>query len=194
MRHPKILVFAGSIRSGSHNGKLAGYVAKRLALADADVTQISLADFPLPIFDADLEKEEGIPENAKRLKQLFEKQQGVFIASPEYNTAITPLLKNTLDWLSRPSGSGEPHSLVFRKRVFAVGAASPGQLGGMRGLIGLRTIMEIGLGALVIPEMISVPAAGSAFDNHGDLVEGPAAKRAGVLVQRLIDEARLRFD
>lgn len=194
MRHPKILVFPGSNRSGSYNARLAGYMAKRLALADADVTRISLADFPLPIFDADMEKQEGTPTNAKRLKKLIEQHQGVFIASPEYNTAITPLLKNTLDWLSRPSEQGEAHSLIYKKRVFAIGSASPGQYGGMRGLIGLRTILEIGVGALVIPEMVAVPGAADAFDDNGDLKQARHVSQADKVVRRLLEEARLRIE
>lgn len=131
------------------------------------MTQISLADYPMPIFDQDLEKEKGLPDAARKLKAQFQRHNGVFIASPEYNTAVTPLLKNTLDWVSRQSEQGEAPASAYKDRVFALGAASPGALGGMRGLMGLRTILEIGLGALVIPNMVTVPNAGSAFDEHG---------------------------
>ncbi|NRG16520.1 NAD(P)H-dependent oxidoreductase [Rhizobiales bacterium] len=192
MQTPKILVFAGSIRSGSHNARLAGYMAKQLALADTEVTHVSLADYPMPIYDGDLEAEEGVPENAKRLKKLMTKQHGVFIASPEYNSSITPLLKNTIDWISRLSDDGEPPSAAFKNRVFAVGGASPGRFGGMRSLITLRTILEIGVGALVIPNMVSVPEAKSAFDEHGNLKEGPARNAAAAATARLIEEASLR--
>lgn len=193
MRAPRILVFAGSTRSGSYNGRLAGHMMKRLALAEAEVNLISLADYPLPIFDADLEKEKGAPENSLRLKRLFQHHDGVFIASPEYNTSLTPLLKNTIDWVSRLSDDGEPPSAAFKNRVFALGAASPGQFGGMRGLIGLRAILEIGLGALVIPEMVSVPKAREAFDENGELKEGPPARHADAAVKRLLAEVRLRL-
>src|SRR5215210_3337114 len=101
MAQPKILVFAGSIRTGSFNAKLAAVVAKELALAGADVRHISLADFPMPIYDGDAEAAHGAPENAVTLKRLFATQHGIFIASPEYNASVTPLLKNTLDWISR---------------------------------------------------------------------------------------------
>ncbi len=191
MRHPKILVFSGSIRDGSYNGLLAGTIAKRLALADADVSLISLGDYPMPIYDGDLETSDGVPENARRLKQLMQRHAGIFIASPEYNTSISPLLKNTLDWVSRLSDPGEP-SAAFKNRVFALGAASTGRLGGIRGLMGLRTILEIGLGALVIPEMSTVANAKTAFDEHGDLKDETAAKLADKTVRRLIAEARLR--
>ncbi len=192
MKDVRILVLSGSIRAGSYNTQLAGLVAKHAALADARVTQISLADYPMPIFDQDLEKEKGLPEAARKLKAQFQRHNGVFIASPEYNTAVTPLPKNTLDWVSRQSEQGEAPASAFKDRVFALGAASPGALGGMRGLMGLRTIMEIGLGALVIPDMITVPAAGSAFDEHGELTNERASKMLQTMVRRLIDEIRLR--
>ena len=110
MKDVRILVLSGSIRAGSYNTQLAGLVAKHAALADARVTQISLADYPMPIFDQDLEKEKGLPEAARKLKAQFQRHNGVFIASPEYNTAVTPLLKNTLDWVSRQSEQGEAPS------------------------------------------------------------------------------------
>ncbi|WP_417769906.1 NADPH-dependent FMN reductase [Stappia sp.] len=192
MQDVRILVLSGSIRSGSYNTQLAGLVAKYAALSDAQVTQVSLADYPMPIYDADLEKEKGAPEAARKLKAVFQKHNGVFIASPEYNTAITPLLKNTLDWVSRLSGEGEPPAAAFRNRVFALGAASTGALGGIRGLIGLRTILEIGLGALVIPDMGMVPNAKSAFDEHGEPVNERTARLLQAMVDRLIAEVKLR--
>lgn len=113
----RILVLSGSIRTGSYNTKLAALAAKTAAMADAKVTQISLADYPLPIYDGDLEADTGVPENARKLKAVFQQHNGVFIASPEYNTAVTPLLKNTLDWVSRLSDKGEPPAAAFRNRV-----------------------------------------------------------------------------
>ena len=133
-----------------------------------------------------------MPDTARKLKAVFQQHHAVFIASPEYNTAISPLLKNTLDWLSRLSDAGEPPAAAFKGRVFALGAATPGSLGGIRGLTGLRTIMEIGLGALVIPEMAMVPAANKAFDERGELTNERSATVLEGLVQRLIEEARLR--
>lgn len=191
MQDVRILVLSGSVRSGSYNTQLAGLVAKYAALADAQVTQISLADYPMPIYDGDTEKEKGAPETARKLKAVFQRHNGVFIASPEYNTAITPLLKNTLDWVSRLSDEGEPPAAAFRNRVFALGAASPGGLGGIRGLIGLRTILEVGLGALVIPDMGMVPNAASAFDERGEPVNERTAKLLQAMVDRLIREVKL---
>ncbi|WP_349358966.1 NAD(P)H-dependent oxidoreductase [Stappia sp.] len=192
MKDVRILVLSGSIRSGSFNTQLAGLVAKYAALADAQVTQVSLADYPMPIYDGDLEKADGVPEAARKLKAVFQRHHGVFIASPEYNTAVSPLLKNTLDWLSRLSDAGEPPAAAFKDRVFALGAATPGTLGGIRGLMGLRTILEIGLGALVIPEMATVPNASKAFDARGELTDERTATFLQAMVSRLIAEARLR--
>ncbi|WP_186395446.1 NADPH-dependent FMN reductase [Stappia sp. TSB10GB4] len=192
MKDVRILILSGSIRTGSYNTKLAALAAKTAAMADAKVTQISLADYPLPIYDGDLEADTGVPENARKLKAVFQQHNGVFIASPEYNTAVTPLLKNTLDWVSRLSDKGEPPAAAFRNRVFALGAASIGALGGIRGLIGLRTILEIGLGALVIPNMATVPNAASAFDSHGHLTNERTAGLLQETIARLIEEVKLR--
>jgi NAD(P)H-dependent FMN reductase len=103
----KILVTAGSIRTGSFNARLAAAATKELSLLDAEVTRISLADYPMPIYDGDLEAKSGQPENALKLKRHFMTHQGIFIASPEYNASVTPLLKNTLDWISRVREQGE---------------------------------------------------------------------------------------
>ena len=124
MASPKILVFAGSIRTGALSGKLAALAAKELALADADVTQISLADYPLPIYNGDLEKEKGVPENAKKLARLIAAQQGVFIATPEYNNSLPPLLKNTIDWVSRIKPA--PNGIPYRNKVYGIGSTSDG--------------------------------------------------------------------
>src|SRR5215468_2694513 len=124
MTAPKILVFAGSIRSGSYNVRLASCAARELVAAEADVTLISLVDFPMPLYDGNLEAASGPPENAQKLKRLIGQQHGVFIASPEYNASIAPLLKNTIDWVSRVRVRGEPPLAAFRNRVFAIGGAS----------------------------------------------------------------------
>ncbi len=190
MRQPKILVFSGSARAGSLNAKLAALVCKHLALADATVTQISLKEYPLPIFDGDLEISDGVPKNAHKLKRLFQDQDGVFIACPEYNAGVTPLLKNTIDWVSRLSDPGEPSSAAFKDRVFAIGAAAPGAFGGMRGLIGMRTILEVGLGATVIPQMVAVTRASQGFDSRGDLSDERAMGQLQNLVKALLQQAR----
>src|SRR5579863_10328692 len=135
MLTPKILVMAGSLRTGSHNARLAALAAKEFALAEADITRISLAEYPLPLFDADFATDAGPPRNAVRLKQMLAAHQGIFIASPEYSASVTPLLKNAIDWVSRVREHGEPTYAAFQGRVFAVGSASPGSAGGVRSLI-----------------------------------------------------------
>jgi chromate reductase, NAD(P)H dehydrogenase (quinone) len=189
MRRPKILVFAGSIRTGSFNGRLAALAAKELALLAADVTRISLADYPLPLYDGDAEAAGGAPENAKRLKRQFAAHHGIFIASPEYNASITPLLKNTLDWVSRVREAGEQPRAAFRDRVFALGAASNGTYGGYRSLIALRHVLELGCGALVLPDQVAIRNAASAFDEAENLRDAGDGDRLRSMLARLVDVA-----
>ncbi len=187
---PKVLVFAGSIRSGSHNARLAALATKELALAGADVTRISLQDFPLPIYDADLEADSGPPENAVKLKNLFMAHRGVFIASPEYNASMTPLLKNTLDWVSRVRERSEPPLPAYKNRVFAIGGASDGSYGALRSLMALRQSLELGCGALVLPDQITVIRASEAFDEMDNLKDERAAALLKRIAARLTDVAR----
>jgi chromate reductase, NAD(P)H dehydrogenase (quinone) len=186
----KILVIPGSLRTYSYNVRLAALAVKELTLADADVTRISLADYPLPFFDADLEVKAGPPHDAVKLKQMMMAHQGVFIASPEYNASITPLLKNTIDWISRVRERGEPPLAAYKDRVFALGSASPGRFGGMRSLLALRQVLEVGCGALVIPEQVSVAQAEQAFDERDNLRDDNTASQLKKVVRRLIDMAR----
>ena len=187
---PKVLVFAGSIRTGSFNARLAAIAAKEIARAEAEVTRISLLDFPLPLYDGDLEARSGPPENAVKLKRMFCAHQGVFIASPEYNASLTPLLKNTIDWISRVREKQEPPLSAYRNRVFALGAASNGTLGGMRSLMALRQSLELGCGALVIPEQIAVREASHAFDENDELKDERSAALLRTLARRLVEVAR----
>ena len=190
MSHPKILVIPGSLRTGSHNVRLAALAVKELTLADAEVTRISLQDFPLPIYDADLETKMGVPANALKLKQMMCAHAGIFIACPEYNASVTPLLKNTIDWVSRVREKGEPALPAFKNRVFALGSASPRTFGGMRALMAVRQILEVGCGALVIPEMVAVPFAEQAFDDKDELSDPRTANLLRACLVRLIDMAR----
>src|SRR3954447_7858849 len=190
MSVPKILVFAGSIRTGSFNARLAALAAKELVLAGAEVTRISLEDYPLPLYDGGEEAKNGVPPNAQKLKTMMAAHQGVFIASPEYNASITPLLKNTIDWISRVRERGEPPLSVFRHRVFAIGGASDSPYGALRSLMALRQILELGCGALVLPEQITVFRAGEAFDEMDNLKEERAAASLKRVVARLADAAR----
>lgn len=190
MSNPRILVFAGSIRTGSFNASLAALAAKELALAGADVTHISLRDFPMPIYDGDLEASSGAPDNAIKLKRMMMTHAGVFIASPEYNASVTPLLKNTLDWISRVRDGKEMPLAAYKNRIFALGSASNGMYGGMRSLLALRQVLEIGAGALVLPEQISVSRAADAYDEMGHLKDERTADLLRAVVRRLIDMAR----
>jgi NAD(P)H-dependent FMN reductase len=184
---PRILVFAGSIRTGALSQKLADIAAKELALIDADVTKISLSDYSLPIYNGDLEKEKGIPENATKLARLIAAQQGVFIATPEYNNAPPPLLKNTIDWISRvrPAVSG----IKYRHRVYGIGSTSDGFIGGARALIDIRRVALTGLGAILIPEKIEVSRAHEAFDEAGEFIAEAPSKLMKALARSLVDLA-----
>lgn len=190
MAVPKILVFAGSIRTGSYNARLAALAAKQLALDGADVTRISLEDFPLPIYDGDLEAKSGVPANALALKRMLADHQGAFIASPEYNASITPLLKNTIDWISRVRERGEPPLAVFKNRAFALGGASDSAYGALRSLMALRQVLELGCGALVIPEQITVFRASEAFDEMDNLRDERAAASLKRVLERLRNAVR----
>lgn len=185
----RILVFAGSIRTGSINEKLAVAATAAVRKAGAEATHISLKDFPLPIYDGDLQARDGVPEPATQLVKLFFEHQGVFIASPEYNASFTPLLKNTLDWMSRVNVDGRPPLPAFKDRAFALGAVSGGAMGGYRGLTQLRAMMELGLGALVLPDMVAVPSAATAFDDGGALASDRIAALLDAVVARLITAA-----
>lgn len=190
MAAPRILVIPGSLRTGSHNARLAALAAKELVLADAEVTQISLQDYPLPLFDADTMTADGLPPRALQLQRMMAAHQGVFITSPEYTASITPLVKNTIDWISRARVRGEANYTAFKDRVFAIGAASSGGGGGTRSLMALRHILELGCGALVIPEQISVANAADAFDDMDNLKDERAAAALKSLARRLVEVTR----
>jgi len=186
MAAPKILVIPGSLRTGSHNARLAALAAKELVLAEAEVTRISLEDYPLPLFDADLAADSGVPQPAAQLKRMLMAHQGVFITSPEYSASVTPLLKNAIDWISRARDGGEPTYAAFKNRVFAIGSATASSGGGVRSLIALRQILELGCGALVIPEQIAVPRAEQAFDDMDNLKDDDLAAALKTLARRLV--------
>ncbi|HEX3937546.1 MAG TPA: NAD(P)H-dependent oxidoreductase [Xanthobacteraceae bacterium] len=188
MPTPKILIIPGSLRTGSHNVRLAALAAKELTLAEAEVTRISLEDYPLPLFDADLASA-GLPQPAVRLKQMIMAHRGVFITSPEYSASVTPLLKNAIDWVSRVRESGEPTYAAFKNRVFALGSATASASGGVRSMMALRQILELGCGALVIPEQVSVPRAEQAFDEMDNLKDETAAAALKAMARRLVELA-----
>lgn len=163
----RIVSFAGSLRVGSFNKKLAHIAAIGAREAGADVVEIDLRDFPLPLFDEDVEREQGTPANVKRLKEIMIPAAGLIIACPEYNSSVTAALKNAIDWVSRPA-PGEGRLAAFNGKVGAIMSASPGALGGLRGLVTVRSVLS-SIGVLVLPDQVAVPKAHEAFDEAGNL-------------------------
>ena len=166
---PKILAFAGSTRKDSYNNRLVRIAARSAEAAGAEVTIIDLRDFPLPLFDEDLEHEQGAPESATKLKAFLVGHDGFLISSPEYNSSISGVLKNAIDWVSRPV-PGETPLIAFQGKVATLMSASPGQLGGLGGLAHVRSILE-NIGVIVLPDQIAIPRAFEAFNEQGALVD-----------------------
>ena len=168
MTTPRILVFAGSARSASLNKRLAAAAARAAQAAGAQATLLDLREYELPLYDGDLEQR-GLPPKLAELKALFKAHHGLLLACPEYNGSITPLLKNTLDWVSRPA-PGEKPLECYEGKVAGLVAASPGALGGLRGLVHVRAILG-GIRVLVVPEQAAIGGANKAFDEQGELVD-----------------------
>ncbi|MGR2737362.1 NADPH-dependent FMN reductase [Billgrantia sp. Q4P2] len=190
---PRILVFAGSAREKSFNKRLARLAAERVEHAGGQATFIDLRDYPLPLYDGDLENREGLPANARRLQELLDEHQGLMLASPEYNGFITPLMKNTLDWMSRSDGERSGLAL-FADQVAAVVSASPGALGGMRSLALIRQLLS-NLGVTVLPNPLAVPRAAQAFSETGELEDESQRQRLDALCRRLVTTlAKLQAD
>ncbi|QDU78927.1 FMN-dependent NADPH-azoreductase [Polystyrenella longa] len=166
MTTPKILAFSGSTRVGSVNSLLVMIAAAGARQAGAEVTYLNLDEYPLPLFNQDLEQR-GTPENLRKLQQLFVDHEGFLISSPEYNSSITPLLKNTIDWVSRPT-EDLPGLAGFQGKYATLMAASPGALGGLRGLNHVRDILG-NIGVTVLPQQVAVGQAFDAFTDTGDL-------------------------
>lgn len=190
MPSPKILTFAGSTRIGSHNARLAALAVKQLTLLDIEVTRISLQDYALPLYDADADARGGQPDAAYKLKHMIMAHQGVFIASPDYSASVTPLLKNAIDWVSRVRERGDPLYAAFKNRAFAIASVSPDASGGLYSLLALRQILEVGCGALVIPEQLAVPSADNAFDEMGNIADTHLANKFHAQLSRLVELAR----
>lgn len=167
MLKPKILAFAGSTRTASFNKKLVKIASAGAEQSGADVTIIDLKDFPMPLYDEDLERQEGLPSSVEKLKDLMLEHHGFLISSPEYNSSISGVLKNTIDWTSRPR-DGEPQLACFQDKIVGLMSASPGQLGGLRGLVHIRAILE-NMGMIVLPNQIAVSKAHDAFDAEDNL-------------------------
>jgi chromate reductase, NAD(P)H dehydrogenase (quinone) len=166
MSQPKILAFGGSLRAGSFNQKAATLAAEGARAAGAEVTLIALRDFPMPIFDEDLEAAEGMPENARKLKDLFLSHDALLIASPEYNSSTSAALKNAIDWVSRATSKDEPFLSAFVGKKAAILAASPGGYGGARGLAALRTLLE-NIQVTVLEDQVTIPEAHNVIQSDG---------------------------
>jgi chromate reductase len=187
MAAPKILAFAGSTRKDSFNRKLLPIAVAGAREAGAEVTVVELSDFEMPLFNQDLEAS-GAPAAVAKLKQLFLDHQGLLIASPEYNSSVTPLLKNTLDWVSRPA-PGEQGLAAFRGKAAGLISASPGALGGLRGLVHLRSILG-NIDVLVIPTQTSVSKAQDAFADDGSLKDAKQQASVKLVGQKLAELLR----
>jgi chromate reductase len=182
----KILVIPGSLRTGSLNARLAATAACEFAQAGADVTRISLADFPLPIYDGDLQSKSGVPKHAVNLKRMMSAHHGALIVTPEYNSSVPPLVKNTIDWVSRVQDPQESRGQVFRERPFAIASASEGRLGGTRSLAALRLILSA-CHATVVPNQLALSFASEAYDDMDRLKRPADAEALAALVRQLIE-------
>jgi chromate reductase len=186
----RLLFFAGSTREGSFNKKLARLGCRIAEANGIEAVFVDLKDYPMPLYNGDLEAAEGPPEKARAFKALLSEYPGVFIACPEYNSSVTPLLKNTLDWVTRVRAKGETGLEVYQSRVFAISGASPGYYGAMRSLLNLRQILEVGIGATVIPQQLALPRAGDAFDEDGSLKDKAQQELCKSVVEALAIAAR----
>lgn len=192
MTMPRILAFSGSLRADSLNHKLVAVAAEGARAAGAEVTLIRLKDYPLPVFDEDLEKAEGLPANARKLKDLFLSQHGLLIACPEYNSTISAALKNVIDWVSRPAklsnGQAEPPLGCFTDKIAGIMAASPGALGGIRMLPELRRILA-NINVHVVHNQFALMKAHEAFSGDGmlkDEKQAAMAKGVGAAVANML--------
>ena len=187
MTKPKILAFAGSTRTDSFNKKLVKIAALGAREEGADVTLIDLRDFQMPTYDEDLERQEGLPTSARKLKDLMLAHQGLLVSSPEYNSSISGVLKNTIDWTSRQS-DGEIPLACFKDKVAGLMSASPGGLGGLRGLVHVRAILE-NIGVLVIPNQVAISKAHEAFnldDTMKDTKQEQQVKKIGANLTQML--------
>jgi chromate reductase len=185
----KILVIPGSLRTGSLNARLAAATAHELAISGAEVTRISLSDFPLPIYDGDLQAKSGVPKHAVNLKRMIGAHHGVLIVTPEYNSSVPALVKNTIDWISRVQDPHETRGQVFRERAFAIASASGGRLGGTRALAALRLILTA-CHASVVPNQLALSFADHAYDETDRLKHPADIEALQALVRQLIDHSQ----
>ena len=188
---PRILVFAGSVRTGAFSGRTADVAQKELAMQGAEVTRISLGDYPLPIMDEDLEKEKGVPDSAVKLGRQIAAHDGILIATPEYNGSIPPLLKNTIDWVSRVRADGGRSLRPLVGKVAGLCSSSNGHFAGIRCITHLRAVLVRCQMEVVTPEC-SVPEGGSAFDGDGNFRDERLTRSMEHLCRTLIETARMK--
>jgi len=181
----KVLCFAGSLRRDSYNKKLIKIAMSAAQEAGAKVTYIDLKDYPMPVYDGDLEEANGLPESVIKFKKQMKQNQAFLISSPEYNSSISGALKNAIDWASRPA-PGEKKLECFAGKIAGIMSASPGGLGGLRGLVPLRSILD-NIGTMVLPEQHGVPHADKAFDKDGNLLDKKMEANIKSLAARLVD-------
>ena len=187
MTKPKILAFAGSTRSDSFNKKLVKIAVNGAINVGVEATFIDLRDFPMPLYDGDLEQREGLSANTRKLKDLMLAHQGFLISSPEYNSSISGVLKNTIDWTSRQT-EGESPLACYKGKIAGLMSASPGGLGGLRGLVHVRSILE-NIGVLVIPDQVAIAKAHEAFNSDGTLknkTQEEQVKNIGASVAKIL--------
>jgi chromate reductase len=185
MSEPKLLAFAGSLREASYNRKTVAVAVAGARAAGAQVTLIDLRDLPMPIYDGDLEASHGLPDNARRFKQLLIEHHGVLVSTPEYNSQYPALLKNAIDWATRREGDEKPLR-AFSDKVAGVMSASPGALAALRGQALLRAQLGY-LGMVVVPNRVGIARAHEAFDEHGalkDPVQRSALEQLGAATAR----------
>jgi chromate reductase len=189
-RKPRILAFAGSTREGSHNKRLIKVAAEAARAAGADVTLIDLRDYPLPPYDGDVEAQ-GLPVSAVALKELFKAHDGFLISAPEYNGGMSGMLKNAIDWVSR-RGDDDRTLAAFSGKFAGLMSASPGRLGGLRGLGQLRHVLTT-VGVLVVPQQHGLHTAHEAFE-HGRLKDPAQQAAIEAIAARLVDLVRRHAD
>jgi NAD(P)H-dependent FMN reductase len=183
--NPRILALCGSTRAGSFNRLLLEVAASGARAAGGSVTTVALANFPLPLYDADFEAEHGLPHQAEVLQSLVASHHALLIATPEYNGGYTAVLKNALDWISRPKADGSMGLAAFAGKLAALVSASPGPLGGIRSQIGLKIVLDK-LGVIVIPHSFALAAAHQAFDGDGALIDHKAAGLVSLVGSSLV--------
>lgn len=190
MKIPKILIVPGSNRGGSYNARLGASAHKVLSTLECEATRISLRDYDLPILDEDLIAKDGSPENAVKLARLFEAHDGIMLVAPEYNASLTPLMKNALDWVSVTNKDKNGTITPYKGKIFALASASPGGLGGIRGLSHLRDVLT-NMSATVIAEQVAVGNAENAFNKMDKLKDERAAGLLEATCKTLVNTARL---